>query len=164
MLLAIATTARMFLLPHWSRWHQLWGPPLPTAASQWTCVRSSVFLMRAFHRCGIEARLQSGQPPMKAPGIAGEDCGLFTADGWMGHAWVEANGCVIDITADQFGDAPVIVAPASDPKYRPARDEAYRLTPTGNGMAAIDEIWPSWCNHVDQQGSLIGGSSRMLKG
>ena len=84
MLLPVATTARTFLLPHWSRWHHLWGPPPPAMASQWTCVRSSMFLVRALHRCGIEARLRSGQPPTKAPGIAGEDCGLFTAEGMGG--------------------------------------------------------------------------------
>lgn len=81
----------------------------------------------------------------------------------MGHAWVEANGFVIDITADQFGHAPVTVAPASDPTYRPARDEACRLTPTGKGMVAIDEIWPFWCSYVDQQWPPNGGSSGVLK-
>lgn len=159
MLQSVATAARTFLLPHWSRWHQIWGSPLPVVASQWTCVRSSIFLMRALHQCGIEAELRSGQPPQLAPGIIGEDCGLLTADGWMGHAWVEANGFVIDITADQFGLAPVVVAPASDPAYQPARDEAHRLTPTRAGMAAIDEIWPSWCSYMDQEFLLAGGNS-----
>jgi hypothetical protein len=114
-----------------------------------------MFLVRALHRCGIEARLQSGQPPKKAPGIAGEDCGLFTAEGWVGHAWV-------DITADQFGHAPVVVLPAADTTYRPARDEAYTLTATKNGMAAIDEIWPSWCSYVDQRCPLMGGEPGLL--
>ncbi len=164
MLLAVATTARTFLLPHWSRWHHLWGPPRPAMVSQWTCVRSSMFLMRALHRCGIAARLQSGQPPKEAAGVAGQDCGLFTTAGWTGHAWVEANGFVIDITADQFGHAPVIVSPASDPTYRPAQDEAYALTVTKNGIAAIDEIWPSWCSYVDQQRPLSGGKPGILSG
>jgi len=162
MLLAVATTARTFLLPHWSRWHHLWGPPPPAISYQWTCVRSSVFLVKALHRCGIEARLQSGQPPKKAPGVAGEDCGLFTAEGWVGHAWVEASGFVVDITADQFGHAPVVVLPAADTTYRPAQDEAYTLMATKNGMAAIDEIWPSWCSYVDQRPPLMGGEPGLL--
>lgn len=159
MILAIATTARTFLLPHWSRWHRLWGPPAPSVASQWTCVRSSFFLVRAFARCGMEARLQSGQSPENAPGIISEECGLFTAAGWMGHAWVETNGFVVDITADQFGHAPVIVSPASNPAYRPASEEAHTLKVTKNGVAAIDEIWPSWCNFVDQQLPLLDDTS-----
>ena len=164
MLLAVATTVRTFLLPHWSRWHQAWGPPIPTVPSQWTCVRSSMFLIRALHRCQIDARLQSGQPPKKGSDIVGENCGLFTAGEWMGHAWVEANGFVIDITADQFGHAPIIVAPASVHIYRPARDEAHRLTPTRNGIVAINEIWPSWCSYVDQQRLLTPGNIGMLEG
>lgn len=95
--------------------------------------------------------------------MVGEDCGLLTAAGWMGHAWVEANGCVIDITADQFGHAPVIVARASDHRYRPAQDDAHRLIPTKAGIAAIDEIWPSWCNYVDQRRSTSKGNSGMLR-
>jgi hypothetical protein len=85
-----------------------------------------------------------------------KDCGVFTADGWEGHAWVEANGYVIDITADQFGHAPIIVTPASDPAYRPALNAEHRLTPTRSGIAAIDKIWPLWCSYVDQQGPLLG--------
>lgn len=159
MLFAVATTARNFLLPHWSRWHHLWGPPLPAMASQWTYVRSSIFLVKVLHRYGIDAKLQSGQPPKEAPIIASEKCGLFTADGWMGHAWVEANGFVVDITADQFGHAPVIVTPADDTTYQPSRNEAHRLTATENGIAAIDEIWPSWWGDVDRRFLLVGGNS-----
>ena len=124
MLYAMATTARTFLAPHWTRWHEVWGQSSPTVASQWTCVRSSLFLMKALGRCGIDARLESGQPMKRASGVVSEDCGLFTAGGWMGHAWVEANGFVIDITADQFGHAPVIVIPANDAIYRPAQCKA----------------------------------------
>ncbi len=159
MLLAVATAARTFLLPHWSRWHDLWGPPPPAVASQWTCVRSSLFLVMALDRFGIEARLQSGQPPEIPTGNTGEDCGVCTDGGWVGHAWVEANDFVVDITADQFGHSPVIVISTSDATYRPARDEAYMLTPSKNSRAAIDEIWPAWCNYVDQKLPLMGGSS-----
>ncbi len=161
MILDVATAARSFLLPHWSRWHQQWGPPAPSVASQWTCVRSSMFLVRAFCRCGIDARLQSGQPPREMSGTVDEECGVFNAYGWMGHAWAEANGFVIDITADQFGHAPVIVLPATSPAYRPARDEAYTLKVTKNGMAAIDELWPSWCRHVDREGMLAEGDAAL---
>ena len=113
-------------------------------------------LMRAFDRCGIRATLQSGQAPQASQNLPGNDCGVFTANGWEGHAWVEANGFVIDITADQFGHPPIIVTPASDPTYRPALDATHRLTPTKSGIAAIDLIWPLWCSYADQQRPLLG--------
>ncbi len=164
MLYAMATTARTFLAPHWTRWHEVWGQSSPTVASQWTCVRSSLFLMKALGRCGIDARLESGQPMKRASGVVSEDCGLFTAGGWMGHAWVEANGFVIDITADQFGHAPVIVIPANDAIYRPAQCKANRLIPTNTGMMAVDEIWHSWCSYVDEHYPPTPRSSGMLDG
>jgi hypothetical protein len=146
----VATAARAFLHPHWLRWHQIWGPPMPTISSQWTCVRSSLFLVRALHDRGIEACLQSGQPPVPALGVTGVNCGILTAEGWAGHAWVEAEAFIVDITADQFGHAPVVVRPMDVGTYQPAQCEAYRLGPTKAGMAAIDEIWPSWCHHQER--------------
>lgn len=156
MLFAAATAVRTFLLPHWHRWHEGWGPPAPALPSQWTCVRSSSFLARVLNSWGISATLQSGQPPETASGQPVEACGIFTAEGWMGHAWVEANGHIVDITADQFGYAPVIVIPTGDAKYRPARDAAHQLLPTPAGMAAIDAIWPLWCSTTDRPVPLAG--------
>lgn len=53
-------------------------------------------------------------------GISGFDyiCGErgYQSDNtWTSHAWLQRNGCVVDITADQFADAPsaVIVADPS---------------------------------------------------
>jgi len=137
MLLTVATAARAFLLSRWRGWHQAWGPPAPNTLSQWTCVRSSLLLARALERQGFPATLQSGH--------------LSTDDGWVSHAWVEAAGLIIDITADQFGHAPVVITAAHDPAYRKGAGEADRLTPTLAGIAAVEEIWPSWCGYVDQQ-------------
>ena len=151
MLLATATAARTFLLPHWRRWHEAWGPPAPTILSQWTCVRSSLLLGRALERQGIPVALRSGQPVVEPASNAGGDYGLLTVAGWASHAWVEAAGFVIDITADQFGHAPVVVASVDDPAYRHADGGPNQLKPTLAGVAAVDEIWPSWCSYVDQQ-------------
>jgi hypothetical protein len=38
--------------------------------------------------------------------------GARRSDGWT-HAWVVVDGVIIDITADQFGEAPIIVSHAS---------------------------------------------------
>lgn len=162
MLRSLAVTARSFLLPHWSRWHQLWGPPAPLVKSQWTCVRSSMFLAKVLQDQGIKAVLQSGQAPSASSGITAEECGLLTVDGWMGHAWVEANGFIIDITADQFGHAPVVVKSAGDPAYRPARDERYRIAPTKTNAAAVNEIWPLWRKHIERRHQPLDNTSLRL--
>jgi len=164
MLLATATTVRTFLLPHWRRWHEAWGPPAPTMLSQWTCVRSSLLLVRALERQGIPVALRSGQPVVEAANDAGGNYGLLTVGGWAGHAWVEAAGFVIDITADQFGHAPVLVTSVDDPAYRHADEGPHQLKPTLAGVAAVDEIWTSWCSYVDQQCPLTGGQVATLRG
>lgn len=51
------------------------------------------------------------------------DGGYFDAAGGHGHYWTEvdtpAGAYVVDITADQFGADPVVVVPATSPKYIP---------------------------------------------
>lgn len=147
---AIATDIRTFLLPHWRLWHRAWGPPAPSTPSQWTCVRSSLFVVRAVERHGVPAAFCSGQPRDGEARADARPAGLSTGDGWVSHAWVETAGWIIDITADQFGHAPVIVTSVDDPTYRRADDEAYRLMPTRAGLAAVEKIWPCWCRHADQ--------------
>ena len=149
-LFAVATTVRTFLRPHWHSWHKAWGPPAPITSSQWTCLRSSLLLARAIEQLQVSAALRSGQPVEEANGETSRGYGLLTVAGWVSHAWVEAAGLVIDITADQFGYAPVVVTSIDDYTYRCAEDQAGQLTPTRAGLAAVEEIWPSWCSYVDQ--------------
>ena len=40
----IGHAARCFVEPHWGAWHAAWGPPMPQCASQWTCVRTALFV------------------------------------------------------------------------------------------------------------------------
>ena len=108
-------------------------------------MRSSLFLVQAIERRGGRAVLRSGNPDH----ALGSHYGLLTSDGWASHAWVEADGLVIDITADQFGYAPVVVTSSQDPGYRPAEDEALLLKATPAGIAAVKEIWASWCSYAD---------------
>lgn len=57
--------------------------------------------------------------------ISGER-GCQSEGTWTSHSWLERNGCVIDITADQFSDAPspVIVADPSPWHYQFERNGA----------------------------------------
>lgn len=154
----IAEAARSFLLPHWRAWHELWGPPAPARLSQWTCVRSSIFLTRSLKRYGVGATYQSGRPVSGAPNEAISAVGVLSASGWVSHAWVEAEGYLIDITADQFGQAPIILSSTDNPAYRKGDCPKVQLSPTPAGVIAVDEIWPAWCANTDRQRQLTGGA------
>ena len=125
---------------------------MPATASQWTCVRSSLFLRRVLDRYGIAAELRSGQPRNRHTGGVDGHYGLFVAGRWVSHAWVEADGFILDVTADQFGAAPVIVTETDAAAYRAADDYAYLLSPTPAAYAAVEDIWSIWCRYMDQQG------------
>ncbi len=84
------------------------------------------------------------------------DYGFFTGDDWTSHAWVEVADIVVDITADQFGHAPVTITSVQDPAYRASKDQRYQLRPTPAAMAAVDEIWPLW---REKEGVMISGMS-----
>jgi len=46
--------------------------------------------------------------------------GMVWSGFWQDHYWVvsEAYGLIVDVTADQFGHAPVVVCGLDDPRYR----------------------------------------------
>jgi len=62
--------------------------------------------------------------------------------GWSTHAWLEVDGLVIDITADQFGQKPVVVTRRSPwhRRFRNIKREA--LDSWG------EEWWNTWCAPV----------------
>lgn len=107
---------------------------------------------------GVDATYQSGRPVSVAPNEPISAVGTLTASGWVSHAWVEAEGCLIDITADQFGQAPVILSLIDNPAYRKGDRTECQLSPTPAGVAAVDEIWPAWCANTDRQRQLTGGA------
>jgi hypothetical protein len=81
-----------------------------SADSAGSCLYASVLLASLLNRYAIaEARVVGGG--------ACEGIGAISADGnWHGHYWVEArlaagDVIVLDITADQFGHAPIRVLP-----------------------------------------------------
>ena len=116
----LARECRRFLEPHWAAWHSKAGSPEGRRTlSEGTCGRSSAFLCDLLKRQGFEAETVFGSPVEC-------DCGFLTAEGWRGHGWVRvtAPDCIIDLTADQFGAAPVIVTASDDPRYRAGHDVA----------------------------------------
>lgn len=116
----LAHEVRAFLEPHWKVWHAERGSPQgKRTLSEGTCGRSSRFLFEVLRVEGFDAELSFGSPIEGARGYRSET-------GWKGHAWVELSdpGCIIDVTADQFGDAVVVIAARHDPRYRRGTDVA----------------------------------------
>ncbi len=56
------------------------------------------------------------------------------------HAWVETGSALVDITADQFGLAPVVIALAVDDRYRLDTDTAHQDFQKAR-VAAETEEW-----------------------
>ncbi len=135
---------RGFLEPHWRAWHAAWGSQPPNCPSQWTCVRSSVFVCRTLNQIGCEAAFQSGRPYG-----GGHLYGYFHDDEWQTHAWVLAGNWILDLTADQFGGPAVLIAAADDARYRCGVDDRTRLEPSARAMRAVDFLWTSWQRRVE---------------
>ena len=112
---AIARRVRRFLEPQWWCWRGAEGRSARGHLSQGTCDRSSLFLLRVLEEEGLDARFVIGAPS-KGPH------GYFAAGTWRGHAWVECEGFILDLTADQFGAPAVQVIPADDPRYSGSED------------------------------------------
>ncbi|WP_137702716.1 hypothetical protein [Marimonas lutisalis] len=117
---ALVREVRAFLESHWAAWHQHAGAPEGRRTlSEGTCGRSSMFLVQVLRDAGFQAEAAFGSP------VEG-DCGFRTGKGWKGHGWVivKAPARIVDITADQFGDCPVIVTGPDDPRYCAGQDVA----------------------------------------
>ncbi|KAA8388650.1 hypothetical protein FOH24_12435 [Acetobacter tropicalis] len=149
-LIKIATAARSFLEPVWVEWHKARGGPVPPIHSQYTCGRSSLFIVRALRHEGIAGTWRSGVPRHSENGPDLGPLGFHGKDRWEGHAWVEAGGYILDITADQFGASPVIVVPVGDERYSPGDLDTALPVHIANRIKAVDAIWPLWLACHDQ--------------
>lgn len=115
-----ASTVRHFLEPHWLAAHEGWGE-IPDPLSRWMCRYSSIFLATLLRELeGQETwSIVGGRPPKSLNATAAGEFGMLACDDtWNDHCWVTGRGLIIDLTADQFGHAPVIVTASSDPRYR----------------------------------------------
>jgi hypothetical protein len=136
---AIATAVRAFLEPAWRRWRPDAEPP-----SKNTCGRSSLFLERVLRHEGYEAHWTNGVPRHAEGGPEFGPFGFFTGRRWESHAWVTCGGFIVDVTADQFGAAPVIVTPASDPRYGAQTLDTATPEAIAARLRTIDELWRVW--------------------
>jgi hypothetical protein len=134
-LFLIALQARAFLEPVWLEWHTTRGGDIPTPLSRTTCGRSSLFLKRV---------LQVNCP---LPGGPRAYFGFHAGSDWQSHAWVETGNWIIDLTADQFGDEPVIVTARPDPRYQKGvSDRAFPEFVRGHRRAVekLTSQWEAW--------------------
>lgn len=116
----LAHEVRAFLEPQWEQWyHKAGSPEGRRTISEGTCGRSSRFLYEVLKAEGYDAEMAFGSPVEC-------DCGFNAPEGWKGHVWVEVRdpACLIDLTADQFGAAAVIVTTRDDPRYVRGHDVA----------------------------------------
>lgn len=110
-LATLVARCRAFLETEWPDWHRCHGRSRPACLSTGTCVTSSLFLQQVLLENGFDAAVAHGDIP-------GQDVGICVHGKWHGHAWVTTDEHVIDITADQFGQPPVIITTRYDKRYR----------------------------------------------
>lgn len=106
----LAEALRAFMPDIWRAWHAEDGHEPPSPLSAGTCGRTSLLLQKILLAKGRSALWRTGR------GVQAH--GFFDGRRWRSHSWVECEGFVLDITADQFGAPPVIVTAAGDRRYR----------------------------------------------
>lgn len=111
---------RRFLEPVWITTHKSWGDaPVPDPPSKYMCRYSCLFLQHLLRRHVFgQWRIELGRPP--SPDLNGTQQGNFgyhAKNGWHDHAWLVRDGVILDITADQYGDAPIIISSITSSKY-----------------------------------------------
>jgi hypothetical protein len=136
---AIAASVRAFLEPAWRRWQ-----PGVEPASTNTCGRSSLFLQRVLADHGCVAVWANGVPRLNEGGPDLGPFGFFTGLRWESHAWVECDGFIVDVTADQFGAPPVIVTPASDPRYCAHTFDTASAEAIAARKRTVEALWRDW--------------------
>lgn len=118
-----ACDVRAFLEPVWE-WIRTSRTDEPLSTG--FCIQASMLLKHVLSRRMPNGRwdLAAGHPAYGPEGYRGPDAygpgGFMAQDGtWCDHHWVvgRAGSVIVDITADQFGDDPVIVTMVGDRRY-----------------------------------------------
>ena len=154
----IATQARAFLEPVWLVWQHQEARPLTDLPSRQTSGRSSLFLRDALRLAGQPAEWINGIPRVTEQGPVIGDFGFCAGGRWESHAWVTCPGWIVDVTADQFGAAPVIVTADPDPRYNPRAGEITSAAAIAVPQRAVARIWPAWL--ALQAGNLAVGQQK----
>ena len=130
---------RHFMPDIWRAWHAAYGRPEPFPLSAGTCGRTSLLLQKILEAHGYAVRWCTGS--------ALDDCGFFDGQVWRGHSWLVCDSLIIDITADQFGAAPVIITPANDQRYRESRADPASDVSRARREVAVSEAMVLWRQH-----------------
>lgn len=132
-LFLIALQARSFLEPVWLDWHTTRGGDIPAPLSRTTCGRSSLFLKRVLQ---AECPAPEGGPQTYF--------GFHAGSNWQSHAWVETGNWILDLTADQFGDEPVIVTARPDPRYQKGVCDSAFPEFVRAHRREVEKLWSRW--------------------
>ncbi|MCJ2094111.1 hypothetical protein MKK67_16660 [Methylobacterium sp. J-072] len=81
---------------------------------------------------------------------------------------MRTDSAIVDVTADQFSAADVIVTPLTDPRYRKGLEPVAQLPGGTSALSAVDAIWPAWIagqsesvqSRLDNSGHSVVGSER----
>ena len=110
-------------------------------------LRAIAFLARALTQVGVAARLASGVPEPGSPDPQRRVLGFWHHETWESHAWVVTSRFSVDITADQFSHAPVVVTSCPDALRRAGMDRQTILALSRAGSAVLDDLWTLWQRH-----------------
>lgn len=121
-----ATEVRTFLEDRWVEWRTERFRSAPDVVSESMCRMSSAFLVEL-----LNERFEGDWAVTGGAGVEGGELGDYDRrrwpggmrsvhNQWDGHYWAMSKslGLIVDVSADQFGHAPVIVTTADDDRYR----------------------------------------------
>jgi hypothetical protein len=103
--------ARVKKLPEWKK--KPLGDTLTPDRNM--CLFTAATLLQLLQPCDQGLVISGGDVWLPKYAIGGFYTPTF---GWQGHYWLQSSdGLIIDITAEQFGHAPVIITSSDDPRY-----------------------------------------------
>ena len=116
---------RPFLELRWQEKHLTWAEDLPKVWSAYMCRYTSIFLQHVLASDRhISTIIVGGRPIRDLHGTPRGKYGFIDRHNcWYDHCWLETKHLIIDLTADQFGDLPIIITPKRDKRYRANLDE-----------------------------------------
>ena len=116
---------RSFLELRWLEKHLTWEEERPKVLSALMCRYTSIFLQQVLAKdLDIMTIIVGGRPIRELHGTPRGKYGFVDSQNcWYDHCWLESKHLIIDLTADQFGDLPIIITPKRDCRYRTNLDE-----------------------------------------